>query len=209
MRRVFLALWIIAVSPLALAAQSGLWITGDIRGSLLPCFQCPETSQPGLARQSGVMQEVAADGLWLDAGGFLDGGEVELLGIRESLALAEGLGMQALHLTWRDISPALVDALSGSSPPLISASIVDAKGEPLVPPSLVVEQDGQRIGVIGISGVPTQYRHLPAWQAFGEMFRLREVGEALDAALEGLPGDLDRVLVLYAGDHGILRRLID
>lgn len=209
MQRVFLALWLIIISPLSLGASPGLWITGDIRGSLMPCFQCPQTSEPGLARQLGVMQEVDADGPWLDAGGFLDGGEVDVLGIRESLALAETLGMQALHLTWRDVSPALVDALSGSSPPLVSASLVDAQGEPLASPSLVVEHDDLRVGVIGISGVPPRYHDLPAWQAFSASFGLREAGEALDAALEGLPGDLDRVLVLYAGDHGILRRLID
>ncbi len=209
MKHLLIALSLIAVSPLSLGASSALWITGDIRGSLLPCFQCPETSEPGLARQLGVMQAATADGPWLDAGGFLDGGEVDVLGIRESLALAEALGMQGLHLTWRDVSPALVDALSGSGPSLISASIVDVQGEPLVPPSLVVEQEGQRIGVIGISGVPAGYHELPAWQAFGESFRLREAGEALGDALDALPGDLDRVLVLYAGDHGILRRLID
>jgi len=209
MQRVFLALWLFVVSPLSLGASSALWITGDIRGSLLPCLQCPESSKPGLARQLGVMQEVAVDGIWLDAGGFLDGGEVDVLGIGESLALAEALGMQALHLTWRDVSPALLEALTEVGPPLISASLLDAEGAPLVAPSQVVEQEGQRIGVIGISGVPAGYHELPAWQAFGETFRLREAGEALDAALEGLPGELDRVLVLYAGDHGILRRLID
>lgn len=209
MKRVFLALWLIAVSPLSLGAQPGLWITGDIRGSLLPCFQCPEDSEPGLARQVGVMREVAADDIWLDAGGFLDGGEVDLLGLRESLALAEELGMQALHLTWRDVSPALDDALRGSSPPLISASILGVQGEPLAPPSLVVEHDNKRIAVIGISGVPTGYHDLPAWQAFSEMFRLREAGEALSDALAGLPNDVDQVVVLYAGDHGILRRLMD
>ncbi|EWG99523.1 hypothetical protein [Halomonas sp. BC04] len=209
MKRLLIALSLIAVSQLSLGAQPGLWITGDIRGTLLPCFQCPEASEPGLARQVGVMQEVDADGIWLDAGGFLDGGEVDELGIRESLVLAEGLGMQALHLTWRDVSPALVDARSGSSPPLISASILDAQGELLVPPSLVVEHDGQRIGLIGISGVPMGYHDLPAWQSFSETFRLRSAGEALSDALDGLPSDVDRVLVLYAGDHGILRRLID
>ncbi|MFY0990531.1 hypothetical protein [Halomonas sp. C05BenzN] len=209
MKRLLIVLSLLVVSPLSPGASPGLWITGDIRGSLLPCFQCPETSEPGLARQSGVMQEVAADGVWLDAGGFLDGGEVDVLGIGESLALAEELGMQALHLTWRDVGPALLEALSEASPLLVSASLLDAQGEPLVPPSLVVEQEGQRIGIIGISGVPPGYRDLPAWQAFDGTFRLREAGEALDAALEGLPGDLDRVLVLYAGDHGILRRLID
>ncbi len=209
MKRVLLTLWLVAVSPLSLGASPGLWITGDIRGSLLPCFQCPEESEPGLARQVGVMLEEAGDDVWLDAGGFLDGGEVGVLGIRESLALAETLGMQALHLTWRDVSPALLDALAGSSPPLVSASIADAQGEPLVPPSLVIEHDDQRIGIIGISGVPSRYRHLPAWKTFSESFRLREAGEALGDALDGMPSDVDRVVVLYAGDHGILRRLID
>ncbi len=209
MKRLLMTLSLIVVSPLSLGASPGLWITGDIRGSLLPCFQCPETSEPGLARQLGVMQEVAVDGIWLDAGGFLDGGEVDVLGIGESLALAEALGMQALHLTWRDVSPALLEALPGTSLPLISASLFNAEGAPLVAPSQVVEQQGQRIGVIGISGVPSGYRDLPAWQAFDETFQLREAGEALGDALDALPGDLDRVLVLYAGDHGILRRLID
>ena len=209
MKRLLMALSLIAVSPLSLGTQpGGLWITGDIRGTLLPCFQCPETSEPGLARQLGVMQEAAA-GIWLDAGGFLDGGEVDVLGIGESLALVEALGMQALHLTWRDISPALREALPGTSLPLVSASLLDDRGAPLVAPFLVVEREGQRIGVIGISGVPAGYHRLPAWQAFDETFQVRKAGEALDAALEGLPGDLDRVLVLYAGDHGILRRLID
>ncbi|WP_457942953.1 hypothetical protein ACSTAY_16320 [Vreelandella alkaliphila] len=209
MKRVFLALWLIVVSPLSLGASPELWITGDIRGSLLPCFQCPETSAPGLARQVGVMQAAAADGIWLDAGGFLDGGEVDVLGLQKTLALAEELGMQALHLTWRDVSPALVDSLPKIRLPLVSASLVDVRGEPLVPPSLVVEHGNQRIAVIGISGVPTDYHDLPAWQAFSGMFRLREAGEALSESLEGLPGDVDRVVVLYAGDHGILRQLID
>ncbi|WP_373181563.1 hypothetical protein [Halomonas campaniensis] len=209
MKRLLMTLSLIVVSPLSLGASPGFWITGDIRGSLLPCFQCLETSEPGLARQLGVMQAEAADGLWLDAGGFLDGGEVDVLGFGESLALAEELGMQALHLTWRDVSPALLEVLTEAGPPLVSASLLDAEGAPLVPPSLVVEQEGQRIGVIGISGVPAGYHEMPAWQAFDATFQLREAGEALDAALEGLPGDLDRVVMLYAGDHGILRRLID
>src|SRR5690554_4193819 len=101
MKRLLMTLSLIVVSPLSLGASSALWITGDIRGSLLPCLQCPESSKPGLARQLGVMQEVTVDGIWLDAGGFLDGGEVDVLGIGESLALAEALGMQALHLTWQ------------------------------------------------------------------------------------------------------------
>jgi hypothetical protein len=209
MKRLLIALSLIAVSPLSLGAQPGIWITGDIRGTLLPCFQCPETTEPGLARQLGVMQEVAAEGIWLDAGGFLDGGEVDLLELRESLALAEGLGMQALHLTWRDVRPALVDALPEVGLPLVSASLVDAQGDPLASPSVVVEHDDLRIGVIGISGVPLRYHDLPAWQAFSASFGLREAGEALGDALDGLPGDVDRVVVLYAGDHGILRRLID
>src|SRR5690554_4215883 len=177
MKRLLMTLSLIVVSPLSLGATSGLWITGDIRGTLLPCFQCPETSEPGLARQLGVVQAAAADGIWLDAGGFLDGGEVDALGVGESLALAEELGMQALHLTWRDISPALLEALPGTSLPLISASLFNAEGAPLVAPSQVVEQQGQRIGVIGISGVPSGYRDLPAWQAFDETFQLREAGE--------------------------------
>lgn len=209
MKQMLMALSLIAASQLAFSAQAGLWVTGDIRGALLPCFQCPENSEPGLARQVGVMRDKAEEGIWLDAGGFLDGGEVDRLGLGASLALAESLGMQALHLTWRDVSPALVEALSGESPALISASLLDGQGEPLVPASLVVEQGDQRIAVIGISGVPSTYRQLPAWQTFSAMFRLREAGEALSDALDGLPGDVDQVVVLYAGDHGILRRLID
>lgn len=209
MKRVLLALWLVAVSPLALGASPSLWISGDMRGALLPCFQCPDDAEPGLARQVGVMLEEAGDDVWLDAGGFLDGGEVDVLGIPESLALAETLGVQALHLTWRDVSPALLDALAGSRPPLVSASIADAQGEPLVPSSLVIEHDDQRIGIIGVSGVPLRYHDLPAWKTFSETFRLREAGEALSDALDGLPSDVDRVVVLYAGDHGILRRLID
>ncbi|GHE20745.1 hypothetical protein [Halomonas urumqiensis] len=209
MKGSLMALSLFAATALSFSAQAGLWITGDIRGALLPCFQCLETSEPGLARQVGVMRDKADEGIWLDAGGFLDGGEVDRLGLEASLALADRLGIQALHLTWRDVSPALVEALSGSSPALISASLVDGQGEPLVPASLVVEQGDQRIGVIGISGVPPEYRQLPAWQSFGELFRLREAGEALNDALDGLPGEVDRVVVLYAGDHGILRSLID
>lgn len=208
MKRLSIALCLIIISQLSHGAQSGLWLTGDVRGALLPCFQCPEAAEPGLARQLAVMQESADDGVWLDAGGFLDGGDVDALGIRASLALADTLGMQALHLTWRDVSPALVEALSGSRLPLTSASIVDAQGEPIVAPSQVVEHDGQRIGIIGISGVPSSYLDLPAWQSFAETFRLREAGEALSDALDGLPDDVDRVVVLYAGDHGILRSLI-
>lgn len=206
MKRLLMALILSAISPFSLG---GLWITGDIRGALLPCFQCPETSEPGLARQVGEMRDKADEGIWLDAGGFLDGGEVDQLGLEASLALAESVGMQGLHLTWRDVSPALVEALSGSPLPLISASLVDVQGEPLVPASLVVEHGDQRIGVIGISGVSARYRQLPAWQSFSAMFRLREAEEAMNDALDGLPDDVDRVVVLYAGDHGILRKLID
>src|SRR5690554_7819645 len=97
MKRLLMTLSLIVVSPLSLGASPGLWITGDIRGNLLPCLQCPESSKPGLARQLGVMQEVAVDGIWLDAGGFLDGGEVDALGLRDSLALAEELGRRARH----------------------------------------------------------------------------------------------------------------
>lgn len=208
MLRVFMVLWLGAVSPLALGGASGLWISGDIRGALLPCFQCLDTAEPGLARQLGIMQEVAANDLWLDAGGFLDGGEVDLLGVQESLALAKKLGVKALHLTWRDVSPALADAFMETEVPLLSANITDAEGVPLVAPSWVVDHGGHRVGIVGLSGVPAGYQDLPAWQLFSERFRLREAGEALEDTLEALPNDLDRIVVLYAGDHGILRHLI-
>jgi hypothetical protein len=80
-------------------------------------------------------------------------------------------------------------ALSAGGPQLLSSTWIDAGGEAHFPLATVLERDGIRLGVIGLSARPTapETRDLVAW---------REPVEAARAALATLPEDLDLVVAL-------------
>ncbi|MFN7147018.1 MAG: hypothetical protein ACK4YP_24815, partial [Myxococcota bacterium] len=131
--------------------------TGEVRGEIEPCG-CPTVPYGGFARRDAFLGELRAEGVpvfVLDAGEMLVRGQVaadpgdrpERARAVLDLALKSGLDAWA---------PAPVDLLAGGLTPLagtnaLSATWRDAAGAPLFPASTVLERDGFRLGVIGLS----------------------------------------------------------
>ncbi len=78
---------------------------------------------------------------------------------------------------------------SGTKPYVVSATWIDEEGRPHFPPSVLLEEQGVRLGVVGLSRRPSSpdLRAIVGW---------RDPVEATLLAVAGLPGDLDLVVAL-------------
>lgn len=161
--------------------------TGDLKGWVSrPALQ-PGAPATGLAHLAGIIRALQARGptLLLDAGDTLNGAPHRPgTPVRERfpvLPLMNALGYDAATIGNLDLRlPAAVLAAAREAVrfPWLGANLVDAAGEPVLPPYAVLERDGVRMGVLGLTlpGAPPD--------AFGPQVR---AGALLPAARRWVP----------------------
>jgi hypothetical protein len=165
----------------------------ELRGEIEPCG-CPTLPYGGFERRRNLLAELEQrDGplFQLEAGEAFKSGLVhEDLGAAERAVLITELFAQVdldafapgpTELTVLGLEGLRREGSQGL--PLVSASWVDEAGAPLFPEARVLEEEGLRLGVVGLSGD-------------SELVASRPPQQALRAGLEALPGDLDLVVVL-------------
>lgn len=138
-----------------------LLATGDNAGEIAPCG-CKHNPTGGLARRKTAIAAERAKGapvLVVDAGNALfqtEAGDAPRARERAALLVRQmgALGTAAMAVGARDLALGL-DFLRTSAAkaalPLVSANLVDAKGQRLFSASRVVELGGLKIGLVGLS----------------------------------------------------------
>jgi hypothetical protein len=180
------------VKPRALT----LAVVGELRGELEPCG-CPTLPFGGFERRATLLKQLKEKGpgplFHLDAGdtlikGFSTKREDHVLRrAKEILGLSAMVGVDVWVPGTSDLvafSVAEIKTVLG--PKRISATWVDGSGSLILAPTIVLEKQGIRLGVIGLSAPP------PSDSGLGS----RPALEAALAEIVGLPTDLDMVVAL-------------
>jgi hypothetical protein len=172
-------------------------LVGEVRGEIEPCG-CPTLPFGGFVRRQVLLERLTQDGLPLF---HLDAGETLLKGVATARSDASADRAQLILDLSSDVgvdawSPGPTDLLAlgaeglrlEGGPAAVSASW-RVGGEALLPPSRVLEEDGVRVGVVGVSGAPIGRRDRDQVEALGAV-------EAARAGVAHLPEDIDLVVVL-------------
>jgi len=147
------------------------------------------------------LKDVAGEGFPLF---HLDAGEALLKGVSQAGRDRQDLRVKTVVSLMREVKvdllvPGPTDLLAQSladlktisvqGPPLVSATWLDATGAPIFPVSRVLEREGARLGVVGLSAQP----EAPETQA---LVQWRDPVEAAREAVDALPQDLDLVVAV-------------
>jgi hypothetical protein len=195
------------VQPLAPAAEARdpaqliLTLVGEVRGEIDPCG-CPSLPMGGFERRAGLLDELSAEGLpvfQLDAGnllveGYATGGRGDVQDRAHLLMdLSAGLGLDVFCPGAADLlvlePTALGRAFAERGITAVSATWLDLEGRALLSPATVIEKDGVRVGVVGLSAQPRD----PAWR---DRIRFRDPVIAAREAAASLPDDLQLIVGL-------------
>jgi 5'-nucleotidase / UDP-sugar diphosphatase len=182
--------------------------TNDSHGQLIP-FKDPATKQRlgGFAARATIVKRVRAEAtrmgafvLILDAGDVNTGvPESDLLDAIPDLEAMNAIGYHAMAVGNHefDRGPRTLERQRRVARfPLLSANIVvEATGEPLFTPSVVLERDGLRVGILGLTTESAAYITLPENRA-GLRFE-----PALEAAAREVPRLRQRADVVIALTH--------
>ncbi|MCB9780834.1 MAG: hypothetical protein H6742_19860 [Alphaproteobacteria bacterium] len=168
-------------------------LTGEVRGEIEPCG-CPTLPYGGFRRRSNLLSQVPHTGplFQLDAGELLVKGTSAFRRDQDArarlvLELSERVGVDAWVPGPSDLLALPLDQIiSTARPPAISATWADTDGALVLPPSIVLERDGLRLGVVGISAPPPDDHGLTALDPV----------TAAHQAVDALPDDLDLVVLL-------------
>lgn len=176
--------------------ELSLVLTGDVRGEIEPCG-CPTLPFGGFERRERLLSRPIGFGpvFQLDAGELLTRGISSTGSDRERRArVVLAASAQVGVLAWvpgpsdlLGLSPAQMAAIP--SPRALSATWLSPAGEPLFPASTVLEQEGRRVGIIGLSAAPMG-------SSLSGQVQVRDPVEAAREALAELPTDLDLVIAL-------------
>lgn len=182
----------------------------DTSGYLETCG-CSTRQLGGIARRAGQIERLRAKQplLAIEGAHFIaDAGEFQLYKGEAFAALLSIIGYDALQLGVREAQhgPAGIDRLRRAAQlPCFSANLdVAADGFEPLPPSIVVEIAGTRVGITGVSD--------PAIISFGlpEHVSFSDPVAALDEVLPDLRADCDLVILCLEGGRtwirGIARR---
>jgi 2',3'-cyclic-nucleotide 2'-phosphodiesterase (5'-nucleotidase family) len=194
------ALAFTALAVAALLAHKGgrddrvtLFVSGDTRGYLEPCG-CRRDQAGGLpARMTLTKASGAPNRLLLDVGNLTSGGRsYELLKLHYVLLGMEKMGYDAVNLGAREAGldrETLARSLGESRLPFVSCNLLDqTTGRPIVPPGIVKEIAGVRIGITGVTEC--------AEEQVGPGLRVRPAAEALAETLPDLKRRCDFLVVL-------------
>ncbi len=186
--------------PLRDVRELRIALVGEVRGEIQPCG-CPTVPYGGFARRERLLVDVAGEGFPLF---HLDAGEALLKGVSQAgrdrqeirvktvLSLMREVGVDLLVPGPTDLlaqNLAGLKAISAQGPPLVSATWLDDKGAPVFPVSRVLERDGIRLGVVGLSARP----EAPETQA---LVQWRDPVSAAQGAVAALPQGLDLVVAV-------------
>lgn len=173
-------------------------LVGEVRGELEPCG-CPTLPYGGFQRRQRLLDPLreVEPLLHLDAGELLlkglatDREQDRVARAKALLELSREVGVDAWTPGPTDLlalGVAGLRGLAGAGPPALSATWQDAAGRPILPASAVLERGGVKVGVIGLSGAPTD-------PAFAEEVRSVDPVVAARAAVAALP-EVDIVVAL-------------
>lgn len=184
--------------PLRLAR---LALVGEVRGEIEPCG-CPTLPFGGFERRERLLDQLRAEPggpvFHLDAGELLVKGQTtrapDVERVQLLLELQREVGVDVWVPGPTDLGALGLEGLRAQAaradgPRLVSATLADLDGALILPASTVLVRDGVRLGVIGLSGMPTD----PSLRA---AVRSLDPLSATRAALDALPDDLDMVVVL-------------
>lgn len=131
--------------------------TGEVRGEIEPCG-CPTVPYGGFRRRANLLADLRAEGLpvfVLDAGDMLVKG-LDALDVadrparaRAILDLARGVGLDAWAPGASDLVPGGLAVLNGTG--AFSANWRTGDGRPPLAGATIVEREGFRLGVVGLS----------------------------------------------------------
>ncbi len=184
------------------ARELTIGFVGEVRGEIEPCG-CPTLPYGGFERRERLLGQLRSRQslLHLDAGETLVKGLITLPSderearARDVLLLSKEVGVQAWVPGPSDLLGLGLDGLKAvqsgriPAPSPISATWEGPDGALLLPPSKVVDVNGVRVGIIGLSAEPS------APEVAG-VVSMRDPVEAAKAAVAGLPDDLDLIVGL-------------
>jgi hypothetical protein len=181
-------------------------LVGEVRGEIEPCG-CPTLPYGGFERRQLLLERKRQEGTVF----HLDAGELLLKGLltarsesrqeraRLLLNLSTEVGVDlwvpgptdalALGISTLAAIAKGTHAIDARIPATASANLQTLEGESLLPASRILERDGLRLGVIGLTDVPSG-------SGLGEAMQAIDPVEAARAALAALPADLDLVVAL-------------
>ncbi len=170
-------------------------LVGEVRGEIEPCG-CPTLPYGGFARRETLLNELRAEGTLF----HLDAGETLLKGFSTTRLNQEARSELLLELSavvgvdvWApgptDLAAIGIAGLQNAPMPVTVANWAGPDGEPLLPGSVVVERDGLKLGVIGLSAAPSDPK-------IAALIQVRDPVEAAREALAALPEGLDLVVAL-------------
>jgi len=195
-----------APGPIKPVRDFSIALVGEVRGEIEPCG-CPTLPYGGFVRRENLLNQLRKKGTLF----HFDAGELLLKGIatlrsenrmrRADLlrTLSHEAGVDAWAPGPTDLLALGPDGLTNlrndaQTPPLVSATWYrrtptgDA-GEPLLPPFVVAERDGIRIGVIGLSDAPTDANQ-------SQSIFTKEPVQATQQTISLMPQDLDLYVAL-------------
>ncbi len=173
-------------------------LVGEVRGEIAPCG-CPTLPYGGFERRERLLDRLRSTErvLHLDAGELLlkglstDRTEDRVARAHALLALSKQVGVDAWAPGPTDLLALGVEGLQKAKsvgPPAVSATWLKADGSALLPPAIVINKNGLRIGIVGLSS-PSEAPELRGLTAL----------DPVDAATRGvaaLPTDLDLIVAL-------------
>jgi len=189
---------LLLAAPLAGRAQQPLAIvlSADTDGQVRSCA-CPSSATVGLPQRSSLVAELRCtkDLVLLDAGNALGSQGAAVL------AAYDVIGYDAAHLAARDLLATAAETralLQHARTPFVSANLVDAHGELLARPFVVLAHDGQRLAVLGVSEQPPGDGDAGGPAAIGDQWIL-EPRAALAQWLPRARAESEHVVVCWAG----------
>lgn len=179
-------------------------LTGEIRGEIEPCG-CPTLPYGGFERRANAIEELENNALYQPLFQF-DAGEMLLKGFfsnkeeqKEDRAkliatLAKDIGVDVWAVGPSDLlSVGLEELQQLDSPPKISATWTNEEGEWLFPPFTIIEKEGIKLGVIGLSEEPTD-------PELKKQISFQKPQESIPKILPQIPKDIDLLIALGSID---------
>ena len=204
-------IWLIATAAWVVWKSRGgkpgheiaIWLTGDIRGRLVPCG-CFTGQLGGLTRIATLVKTKPPDAsLKVDIGDALEGtADYERIKLGYIHRAFGQLAYDAANLGHREAAltvQQLRDLAAASPVPLLGANLVDAAtGQPVAKPSVIVTKGGWRIAIVGIMDA----RIAP--EDLGRGLRIDAPANSLARLLPSLKSQSDfRVLLAFTDQAGL------
>ena len=183
-------------------------LVGEVRGELEPCG-CPTLPYGGFPRRTKALEEIRSNHstvFHLDAGetllkGFFSNKDTTA-GDRALLIgeLSKDVGVDVWTVGPSDLMAVGMNTLQTmNGPSRISATWRDPDGALYFKPYTVLEKDGVRLAVIGLSTAPTDPRF--------QFIQTTPAKEALSETLSKLPNNVDLIVALGSMDDEEVDRL--